>query len=129
MRRESKKAAKIRRETDPARKAYVEEVGRCQFPNCSYAAAECHEILRGSAYRYKALYHRATWLGLCRTHHERMGDYSAWPIERQLALKLLVDPEYFDLAKILEIRGNCPNEFTMTGIVHFLRIRERFIYG
>jgi hypothetical protein len=34
-----------------------------------------------------------------------MGDYAEWPVERQLRLKKLADPEGFDLERFQEIYG------------------------
>jgi hypothetical protein len=48
---------------------------------------------------------RCCLLHLCRDCHEEMGDYSRWPVERQLVLKQLVDPEGYDLDRFNQIRG------------------------
>ena len=110
--------------TTPVREAYRKAFDRCQGDdNCPYVGMEVHEILRG-IHRKEASNHRCTLLLLCRVHHDAMGDYSIWPIARQLARKLLVDPEYFDLEKICEIRGYGKDEFTLTDIVKYLRMKE-----
>ena len=87
------------------------------------AAVDCHEILRG-AHRARAIHERTTWLALCRRCHDAMDDYGRWPVARQLALKLLVDPAHFDLATIIDIRGNGPREFEMGDIVRYLKMGD-----
>ena len=110
--------------TTPVREAYREAFNRCQGDdNCPYAGVEVHEIPRG-IYRKEASNHRCTLLLLCRVHHDAMGDYSIWPIQRQLARKLLVDPEYFDLEKICEIRDRVPTAITLVDIAKYLRMKE-----
>jgi hypothetical protein len=95
---------KLMDETTPARRKYMASNWSCQV--CvSRRASDCHEITRG-AYREKALRHRAAWLAVCRECHEELGDYRAWPITRQLAVKLLADPWHFDLAVVNEIRSD-----------------------
>ena len=85
-------------------------------------ATDCHEIARGPA-RKAALECRSTWLALCRPCHEKLGDYSEWPVERQLALKLVVDPEHFDLVKVNRIRGRADGAITLADIVPHLKVR------
>ncbi len=85
-------------------------------------ATDVHEIVT-RAKSDKSVEHRCTWLCLCRTCHDReVADYSRYPISRQLALKLVSDPEAFDLAKINELRGNDPNEFTLADVAKHLRM-------
>ena len=98
----------------------MDEVGRCQVPNCQYGAAECHEITRGIN-RQASLRERTTWLGLCHNHHVDMGDYSVWPIERQIALKMIVDGEYFDLEKVFLVYGK---RIEFERISKYLRLKE-----
>jgi len=58
-----------------------------------------------------------TWLALCRDCHDAAGDYSEWPITRQLAAKLLADPGRFDLRRFNEIRGRAPGAITLSYLV------------
>lgn len=106
-------------ETVKPRKQYLMDARMCQC--CMRApAVEVHEITRGAA-RQAALVERCSWLALCRGCHELMGDYSVWPVERQCALKMLVDPKHFDLLKICELRGRAPTAITMEDIKPYLR--------
>jgi cytochrome c553 len=88
---------------------------------------EVHEIARGPS-RKQAVQERACWLLVCRRCHEELGDYSKWPLARQLALKLLQDREHFDLRKFNVIRGRAPNAITMrevnAQIVQLLKSHE-----
>lgn len=85
-------------------------------------AVDVHEIVT-RAKSDKSVEHRCAWLCLCRTcHDDEVGDYSRYPISRQLALKLVADPEAFDLATINKLRGNDPNEFTLADVAKHLRM-------
>ena len=53
-----------------------------------------------------------------------MGGYAQWPIERQLALKMLVDPQYFDLLKICELRGRAPTAIVLEDVVPYLEMGD-----
>ena len=81
-----------------------------------------HEIARGS-HREAAFVDPATWLVLCRNCHEKLGDYRLWPIARQLALKLVADPQRFDLAKINSIRGRSEGAIDMADIASYLEVK------
>lgn len=73
--------------------------GPCSNCGNSWDALDCHEILAGSN-RHKSWWERACWLRLCREpcHRIVQGADIPW----QLALKLLNDPEGFDLEKFHE---------------------------
>lgn len=121
MRNESKKAAYSRREFALSRNAYRDEFPRCQI--CHFrSTTDVHEIARGPA-RQLALGIREAWLGVCRCCHDDLDDYSVWPIERQLAIKLLEDPAWFNPALVNELRGRAPTAITLVDIVPYLRRR------
>ena len=65
---------------------------------------ETHEITRG-VHRNVGVEERCTWIRLCREDHERFGDYTQWPIARQLAVKLICDPDYYDRQRVNLIRN------------------------
>lgn len=89
LKKRSKRYAKVLRETNPARQAYVAEIGDCV---CGKPACDPHEIAAGSS-REKALQNRFAWLALCRECHERIqGSDQA----EQYALKALQDPTHYD---------------------------------
>ncbi|SVB67426.1 uncharacterized protein METZ01_LOCUS220280 [marine metagenome] len=102
MRFRSKKRAKIDREAEDVRAHYDNLFPFCQL--CGEPATDTHEIARGPS-RLAAQAERCCLLHLCRDCHEEMGDYSRWPVERQLVLKQLVDPEGYDLDRFNQIRG------------------------
>lgn len=90
----------------------------------SRLADDVHEIARGPA-RATAFSERLSWLAVCRSCHEAMGDYAAWPIERQLAVKLVVDAEHFDLAGFNELRGRAAGAITLADVAEFLKVEMR----
>lgn len=107
MKRESPKTAKINRANAAWRKAFVLEAGRCQMPDCStpLASLHVHEIGRG-CHRQNTKLHRLACLVVCDSCNQGpLCDYSVWPIERQLALKLLTDPKHFDLVAFCNLCG------------------------
>ena len=110
--------------TTKTREDYRKAFARCQGDdNCPFAGVEVHEIPRG-IYRKEASNHRCALLLLCRVHHDAMGNYKVWPIARQLARKLLVDGDYFDLETICEIRDRVPTAITLVDVAKYLRMRE-----
>ncbi len=121
MRRESTKAAKSRRIHSKARAEYRQQL--CQV--CLFlAASEVHEIARGIA-RAEAYGERATWLAVCRPCHDYLGDYSIWPLERQLAVKLVRDAEHFDLDIFNRVRGRAPGAIAMEDVVCHLQLKGK----
>lgn len=85
-------------------------------------ATDLHEIARG-IHREEATKHPEAWLLLCLWCHEEMGDYSRWPLARQLALKLVADPTRFDLAKINEIRGRAEGAIDLADVGKYLELK------
>ena len=85
---------------------------------CGSRPHDCHEILAGSS-RHKSYHERACWLRVCRTpcHGIVQGADIAW----QLALKLLNDPEGFDLVKFCEAWGRTPQAATAGQVLYALR--------
>ena len=121
LRKRSPKRAAADRKVAPERKAYSAEFLICQCCN-KRKAVDVHEIARGS-HRAKAVVDPATWLALCRQCHEELGDYSKWPIVRQLALKLVNDPGRFDLGRINEIRGRSDGAITLEDVSQYLEVK------
>ncbi len=107
MRNSSKKAAKRSREAKPIRDEYRHMYPYCQRADCDRVGTDIHEIARGPA-RQQAISERACLLHLCREHHDELGDYSQWPIARQLALKKWADRPGYDRQRVNEIRGRDP---------------------
>lgn len=118
----SKKTAKLKRETTPARRAYVQSVWLCQLCG-KRQATDCHEIARG-AHREAALKYRAAWLAVCRTPcHDDLDDYEKWPISKQCAAKLVADPEHFDLKVINQLRGRAETALTLADVAQWLEVK------
>lgn len=113
MRTYSNKRARKNRQVKPGRAAYKKEFPWCQRPGCSRRAKQLHEISRGSGIRAKAIGEPCCWLHLCVKCHEEMGDYSLWPIARQMALAELVNP-HFDREQINRLRNRDPNAICQT---------------
>lgn len=78
-------------------------------------ADDVHEIARG-VHRSLAVKEPCTWLALCRQCHDAMGDYSVWPIVRQLALKQDRDEDFYDLAKFNALRGRAQDAITQSEV-------------
>jgi hypothetical protein len=95
--KERKKLAGIR----DARKAYRDEFPRCVLTG---AWGTCiHEITSGTAGRARGIIEPAVWLAVTyHTNSEVFTDKVKWPVQRQLALKAITDPERYDLAKFNE---------------------------
>lgn len=83
-------------------------------------ATQTHEIACGPA-RGKAVYHREAWLATCETCHPYL---QGMAVERQMAVKLLVDPEYFDLDLICELRGRAKGAITLADVVDHLTLKR-----
>jgi hypothetical protein len=75
-----------------------------------------HEMARGSS-RNEALSARCCWLVACwGCNSGVLTDATVWPLEKQLALKLLTDAEYFDLSRFNEIRGRAESAITVVDV-------------
>lgn len=72
---------------------------------------ETHEIPRG-IFRAAALKEPAAWLRVCQFHDEEMGDYSIWPIARQLAVKKLGDLPNYSRELVNQLRGRQSDAIT-----------------
>lgn len=62
-------------------------------------------------------------LALCRDCRDDLGDYSKWPIRRQLALKPVSDPGRFNLEVINEIRGRDEDAITLSDVAAYLELK------
>lgn len=58
---------------------------------------------------------------MCRECHEALDDYRVWPITRQLAVKLIMDPENFDLGAINAIRSD-REQLTLADVTKWLKL-------
>ena len=106
-----------------AREAYKAGILFCQVCN-KRPPVDLHEIARG-VHRRRGVKERCTWLCVCRRCHDELGDYSIWPITRQLAVKMLSDPAFFDLKKFNELRDRSPEAITLGDVTKHLQLIER----
>jgi hypothetical protein len=91
-----------------SRTEWGQEHDTCWLCGRSDVRLETHEITRGN-YRPKAVKEPATWCRVCRGCHSTL---SSMTIAEQLALKLIHDPEFYDLDRFLAIyRPNCKPEY------------------
>lgn len=129
LRRVSAKRQKLMRVVGPKRKAYIQEIGYCEvcwtmdrlFTNENLVV---HEIVKGPG-REKALEHRAAQLVACNgCNTGRLEDYSVCPIEKQLAIKLLSDPEHFDLELVNQLRMRARTAIELRDVLHYLVLRK-----
>ena len=114
MRSRSKKTAAIYRQWAAPRREFVES-GYCCL--CGGSAVDCHEILAG-AHRMRAFVERCCWLRTCRLCHDKL---QTTPTIRQLALKLLSDPECFDLALFHVVWSRPTTAITPAEVLESLR--------
>lgn len=104
----------MKRETNPARHAYVAEIGVCV---CGKTAVDPHEIAAGSS-REKSLKNRFAWLALCRECHEKIqGSDQA----EQYARKALQDPEFYDRVGLNILRGRAADAVSEVDVIHGLK--------
>jgi hypothetical protein len=116
MRFQSKKQAAIYREWSPKRKLYLEDNRRCMV--CANYSTEVHEIFSGPL-RMKAFVEIAAWLAVCTYCNQNpLTDRVEYPIERQLAIKLLNDPKNFDLTACRRIIT--PRQIDLESIINWL---------
>lgn len=53
-------------------------------------------------------------------------NYGLWPINKQLALKMVRDWEHFSLPRVLEIMGKGPLAITMSEVLSYLEVAPCF---
>lgn len=117
MRRVSKKRAAIERRWKPQRMAYLAEFPQCVI--CWQRPASCvHEIACGMSLRVQSFQEPACWLATCGPCNcGPLTDYALWPIERQLAVKWIVDVGRFDVEKFNIARGRAPEAITIYDLI------------
>ncbi len=131
MKRTSTKQAKLNRSVKDWRREFICRTDKCQVCNRQYRDGvspgplewlSVHEIAKGPV-RGVAMKHRACCLVVCsKCNCDDLCDYSKWPIERQLAAKLLTDAEYFDLDLFNKVRGRAATAITLADIVPYLKL-------
>jgi len=121
MNQESPKAAANRRKYALIRSAFKSWAHRCMICHVR-EVVDVHEIANGPA-RQEALGKREAWLALCRGCHEDVDDKRLWPVERQLAVKLVNDPEWFDPVIVNVLRGRDPEAITLVEIAQYLKVK------
>ncbi len=67
----------------------------------------------------KALREPRVWLALCRQCHEEMGDYSLWPLARQLACRV-----HWEVVRLVwvfnDLRGRAQTDMTVNDVLEWL---------
>jgi hypothetical protein len=87
IRKRSSKKSKEINDTKDARRLYLEAHPRCCV--CDGVAVDVNEIPRGPS-RVTAVRDPDAWNTACRSCHDNeLGDYSKWPIAKQIARKWL----------------------------------------
>jgi hypothetical protein len=87
IRKRSSKKSKEINDTRDARRLYLEAHPRCCV--CGGVAVDVNEIPRGPS-RVTAVRDPDAWNTACRSCHDNeLGDYSKWPIAKQIARKWL----------------------------------------
>lgn len=104
---------------NPQRDAFIKE-----FPACWVCFSQwrvwVHEFIRGGS-RGVALDNRCCWFAACwECNSGCLDDASQWPVERQLAVKFLMDPDYFDLEKCCELKRVGPECYTMDDLKPYI---------
>lgn len=129
MRYRTPKRQKIERAARKVELDFLQEMRGCAV--CGSLQFAVHHIFAGK-YRERALLVRAAWLPACwACNSDALEDKAQWPYERQLALKLICDPSYFDLAEINRLVGikddpHPPQRFTLADVAPWLLVRADF---
>lgn len=103
LRRIGLKKRKEKQDTDGPREQYREQFRWCQCCR-KRRSRETHEMASGGA-RFKAVYHRETYLAVCGDCHKKIHRTSEWPLARQLRAKQHGDPDYYDRRLVLRLKG------------------------
>lgn len=118
----STKQARLQREHRQARRDFLSEFPRCWF--CGAPSTETHEIASGTGIRNLAFGLREAWAAACNhCNFHRLTDRKEYPVARQMAVKLVSDPEYFDLELICKIRGRALTATTLADVAAHLSWR------
>ena len=107
LKNQSSKRSKLDREVAPLRRAYLDLHPECMICQQSQSVL-VHEISGGSGRRALSIGEPATWLALgggmppgC--HEQIHHSLKEWSRARQMAYKLVRDPDNFDLDKVNQI--------------------------
>jgi len=80
-----------------------------------------HEIASGTHSRPLAIADRSAWAAACsHCNCHLLTDKSKWPIARQLAVKLVYDPQHFDAARVNVLRGRAAGAVTLADVAAYL---------
>lgn len=115
MKSRGTKTAALYRTWTPIRQAWLREEPTCCL--CGGPACDVHELLAG-AHRLRAFVERCCWLRVCRSCHDLL---QHMPKHDQLALKLVTDPQNFDLLRFHEAWGRPPTAITAAEVLSAVR--------
>ncbi len=119
MKHKSSKQSKLERTHDKERREF-----RLLFPNCCIcgsgdpATHTIDEIVRGGS-RSLGYAARAAWIPACFSCN--CGPLNSMPVEHKLAIKLCIDPEYFDIEQVNAMRGRAPGAITLVDVSKYLQ--------
>lgn len=117
----SKKRKALMAKVKPFRDRYLASKLLCEV--CiKRPPVEVHELTRGPA-RESSLDKPEVVLAVCRKCHDLLGDYSKWPVTRQLAVKFLRSPMLLNLEVVNRLRGRDENAINLDDIVVHLELR------
>jgi hypothetical protein len=121
MPRVGKKRKALMAKVKPFRERYLASKLLCEV--CiKRQPVEVHELTRGPA-REASLDKPEVVLAVCRKCHDLLGDYSKWPVTRQLAVKFLRSPMLLNLEVVNQLRGRDENAINLDDIVVHLELR------
>lgn len=119
MRFQSKERARQMRRQGPERKQFLKQFEYCWVCGSNWEMT-VHEILRGGS-RGVALDHRLTWFAACaECNCGVLNDAIQWPIQRQLAVKFLMDELFFDLPMFCQLKREAVTAYTMEDIKPYI---------
>lgn len=122
MPRQSKKRKELRKQVGPLEKEFLLQFTQCAY--CVEKPATCIDHIAGGAIRGAALSHRFSWNPSCLPCNlGPANDPTVFPVIRKLAVKLVVDGEFFDLIAFNRLRGQADDAITIAEVSAFLEWR------
>ena len=102
MKRLGSKTASLIKRCELARQSFKEDAAKCAYCGNDRDGLDVHEICGGSN-RQRFYPERCGWLLLCRRCHDI---WQGAALAKQLALKAISDPRYYDRVRVLALYGN-----------------------
>lgn len=122
LNRQSPERKELRKQVTPMEQEILATFSKCVY--CTVNDATCIDHIAGGASRHNALSERCACNASCLSCNlGDANDPTKFPILRKLAVKLVTDGEFFDLAKFNSLRGRAPNAITLADVSAFLEWR------